>query len=185
MYASRAPCDPQLPTRIRPQAFIFARLPRTLRPPIPTRIRPQVLIFARFPRTLRPQLPTRIRPQAFNFASPPCTLRIRPQALDLAPFPCAIRPPDPDWNPASNARFCTLPMHPANPSSRLESGLKRSILHASHAPSDPPIPTRIRPQVLILTRFPRTLRPPAPDYNPASSAHFWTPPAHPPTPDPD
>ena len=154
-----------------------------------------------------PQLPTRIRPQAFNFASPPCTLRIRPQALDLAPFRCAIRPPDPDWNPASSARFCTLPVHPAtpssrlesglkrsivhasrapsdpnpdynpassarfcilpvhpaNPSSRLESGLKRSILHASHAPSDPPIPTRIRPQVLILTRFPRTMRPPAPD----------------------
>ena len=82
-------------TRIRPQAFIFARLPRTLRPPIQTRIRPEVLIFARFPRTLRPQLPTRIRPQAFNFASPPCTLRIRPQALDLAHFPCAIQPPDP------------------------------------------------------------------------------------------
>ena len=108
-----------------------------------------------------PQLPTRIRPQAFNFASPPCTLRIRPQALDLAPFRCAIRPPDPDWNPASSARFCTLPVHPATPSSRLESGLKRPILHASHAPTDPSIRTRIRPQALDLAPFPCTLAAPS------------------------
>ena len=148
-----------------------------------------------------PQLPTRIRPQAFNFASPPCTLRIRPQAFDLAPFRCAIRPPDPDWNPASNARFSTLPVHPANPSSRLESCLERSILHTSRAssdpqsrlqsgikcsiwhpsraPCDPQLPTRIRPQASNFARLPRTLRPFDPDWNPASSARFGTLPVHP------
>ena len=145
LHPSRAPCEPQFPTRIRPQALDFARLPRALRPPIPTTVRHQVLgILAVPPATPSSRLESGLKRPILHAScapsDPSIPTRIRPQALDLAPFPCTL----------------------AAPSSRLEFGLKRSILHASRAPSDPRIPTRIRPQALDLAPFPCTLRPPDP-----------------------
>ena len=103
----------------------------------PGGIRPQALIFARFPRTLRPPAPDLNPAPGVHFCKPP----VHPQ------------------NPAPGARFGTLPVRHPTPRSRLESGLKRSILHPSRAPCDSQLPTRIRPQALDCARLPRALRP--------------------------
>ena len=177
LHPSRAPCDSQLPTRIRPQALDCARLPRALRPQsrLQSGIKRSILHPSRAP--CEPQFPT----------------RIRPQALDFARLPRTLRPPDPDWNPAPGAHSYALPAHHATPSSRLESGLRRSTLYASRAPSGPSsrlqsgirrsfvhasrapirpqLRVRIRPRALICARLSRAIRPQPPAFQAGVGGH--------------
>ena len=94
---------------------------------------------------------------------------IRPQALIFARFPRTLGPATPGWNPASSAHGCTLRARPLTRSPRVESGLKRSFLHASRAPSDPQPKHTLRPQL------PARIRP---------KRSVGTLPVHPPTPNP-
>ena len=95
----------------------------------PGAIRPQALIFARFPRTLRPTTP-RWNPAS---SAHDCTLRARPLTSSLWVESGLKR----SFCTLPAHPLTPNPHTPSDPNPRVESGLKRSFLPPPRAPSDP------------------------------------------------